>query len=326
VKTKSEKSSSGGSSHRSKKSSKGGRYADDVEEEEDAGAALNWVLHEARADASLAAVDGALGNWQGSRDAHAAALAARLRAAGGRHPDVAASLLALAEVQLALGRVDEARQSAARALDVLVEAHEPADAASRRALGAPDAASTRYVGVTHPAVAEALCLLARCHCEQGDYPACQAALGSAMRIVADFVQGQNDAAGLGHLRQHTKYAQMDTHGAAAAVKVGLGELALALSEYDRAHDYLESALSVRSFCLGERHPATAATLRTLCDVLHRRGKVAFAKKALLRCIRLQVRPGSLVLGRFVRLCPGPLRLALAHGSSPVHPLPHSLVP
>ena len=311
VKTKSDKSS-----QRSKKASQGGRGdADDADEEEDAGSALNWVVHEARADASLAALDGALGHLLPCRDAHAAALAARLRAVDGQHPDVADSLMGLAQAHLALGRLEEARQSAARALEVLTALHQPADAAVRRALGAPGtppgtpgfpgapgapgSGAGRYVGVTHPSVADALCLLARCHCEGGEYPACKAALSAAMRVAAAFLQEQNDAAGLGHARRHTKYAQMDTHGAAAAVKAGLGELALALGEYDRANDYLESALSMRSFCLGERHPATTQALQALCAVLFRRGKVVFAKKVLLRCIHTQVRPCGPLLDPYV---------------------------
>jgi len=252
-------------------------------EEEDAGAALNWVLHEARADASLAAVDGALGNLRGSRDAHAAALAARLRAVGGRHPDVAASLLALAEAHLALGQLADGLATAARAVEALMHVYRTSSVEIKRAVGAPavpvapsphatlrqaltypaaalsvsasasladndtasEASSTLgssvlgraasaeaiVTGVAHPALCEALCLHAACLTAQGAYARANAQLSGALRVAALFVAANEEGAGAE--RRLTHHAQMDTHVAVARVKEGLGELALALSEYEQ---------------------------------------------------------------------------------------------
>ena len=230
-----------------------------------------------------------------------------MQASGRRHPDCADSLTQLALVLLLLGSYEASHNALTKALEIQATLNKPVQHQGRGlSTGATSSSSGNkaggvgggggggesLVGVIHPKVVETLCLLAHCLREQGDYTAAKRRLDEAHRVLSSFLDQQqyDERQGLGlglsslEPLKHTQYAQMDTHILSALVKVGLGALALDLSEYERANDYIESSLSLRSYVLGDAHPLTLQALHLLCDVHQRRGKVASAKLMLLRCI------------------------------------------
>ena len=234
-----------------------------------------------------------------------------MQASGRRHLDCADSLCQLALVQLLLGSLEASHNSLTKALEIQVTLYKPTQGPgqgqghgttassssngngnSKGHSGGDGGGGESLAGVIHPKVVETLCLLSHCLREQGDYSTSKRRLDEAHRVLSSVLdQQQHDerqGQGLGSASleplQHTQYAQMDTHTLSALVKVGLGALALDLSEYERANDYIESSLALRSYVLGDGHPLTLQSLHLLCDINQRRGKVASAKVMLLRCI------------------------------------------
>ena len=243
-----------------------------------------------------------------------------MQASGRRHPDCADSLHQLALVLLQLGSLEASHNALTKALDIQRTLSKPVPITGYPiAVGYPSGGGVptnssgnnandggggeSFVGVIHPKIIETLCWLAHCMREQGDYSAAKRRLDEAHRVLSSFLEQQqyDERQGLGlglaslEPLKHTQYAQMDTHTLSALVKTGLGTLAMDLSEYERANDYIESSLSLRSYVLGDTHPLTLHTLHLLCDINQRRGKIASAKLMLQRCISKQ--QSSTPLGR-----------------------------
>ncbi len=277
----------------------------------------------AQDDAERAAALYAQGKYDEAVAIDERVLAARERALGPDHADVAQALTDLARAYRAAGLYDQALAAAQRAVAlreraggadavaaqmVLADVYNSlGDAAAARPVAQRALAAAEARGRAHPDTARALDTLAEAYRGAGDFAQ---ALPAAQRGLAirEQVLGTSDPVTAESLNEVALiYAGMRDYDAALPLyerALAIREAALgaqhprtaeslnnlaalywALKEYDRALPLFTRALDVKRVALGPHHPATATALTNLAELYRARGDRARAQDFMQQALR-----------------------------------------
>ncbi len=243
-------------------------------------------LTQARLMDTMGVVYRGLGLYEPASKLLESALEVRHRVLAGDDPDLATSLVHLAELEYTLGHYDRTEQLAQSALT------------TREGRLGPD----------HADIAPCLNMLASVAFSRSDYEGAAALFRRAVAILeaargpdhASLAEPLNNLAVtlkiLNHLEEArtcatralavTETASGPDHPAAAAIHRELASILVASGEFEAAGQHLERALTIQEKVLGADHPEVAGVLRELALNHSRRGEFRPAEELLERSLEI----------------------------------------